>query len=150
MRFIKKLTFAVLALVSLSLFAVVPAAANPIVHAVTAAGDVVVAPQFEIPVVPAVILLVLQFVSPYITSLFVAFNFSSTAKRIVAVVVSFVLAAVVLLVSLWVGWLPVDTSPLGIVTLVLLGLGVQQAAYSLLFKESADELSKNVGVGKLN
>lgn len=106
--------------------------------------------DFSIPVVPAVILLVLQFISPYITSAFVAFNMSSATKKLVAVIVSFVLAAVVLLVSLWVGWIPTDTSPLGIVTLVLLGLGIQQAAYGLLFKESADELSKSFGVGKLN
>ena len=150
MRFIKKLAFAVLALAALSLLTAAPATASPVVYAVTAAGEVAEAPQFTIPAVPAVILLVLQFISPYITSAFVAFNFTSAVKKLVAVIVSFVLAAAVLLVSLWVGWIPADTSPLGIVTLVLLGLGVQQAAYALLFKESADELSKNVGVGKLN
>lgn len=103
--------------------------------------------EFEIPVVPAVILLVLQFISPYIVSLFSNFQWAPGQKKLVAVIVSFVLAAVVLLVSLWVGWLPADLSPLGIVTLVLLGLGIQQAAYGLIFKESADDVMRTKGVG---
>lgn len=96
--------------------------------------------EFAIPVIPGAILVVLQFLSPYVVSVFANFNWDAKTKKAVAVVISFILAAVVLVVSWLVGWVPQDTTPLGIVTLVLLGLAVQQAAYALILKRSADAL----------
>lgn len=147
MKTLKRITIAL----TLALAAVVgvgapvyAATVSPVLSIAVAAD----APVFEIPVVPASILVLLNIASPYIVSFFAYFNWPSATKKIVAVVVSFVGSAAVLVVSLIVGWIPQDFTPLGWVTLFVLGLGIQQSFYGLIFKESADAFSKTVGFNK--
>lgn len=104
--------------------------------------------DWVLPTLPPVLMLVLNFVSPYIVSVFASFEWSASAKKVTAVVVSFVISAAVLLLALWVGWVPYDPSPIGIVTLVAMGLLLQQIAYKNFFQESATTVMKTVGVGK--
>jgi len=104
--------------------------------------------DFIIPAIPPVLLLVLNFFSPYLVSIFTAVEWSPNAKKAVAIVVSFVVSAAVIALALWVGWVPLDSSPIGIVTLVAIGLLLQQSAYRNFIKESADVVQETVGVGK--
>lgn len=147
MRKLKILVAMLIVALGLSFMATAPAAASSL-FAVSAAGEVSIVPAFEIPVVPAAILLLLQLVSPYVVSFFAAFTWSPNTKKAAAAAVSFLLSAAVLVIALVVGWLPADFTPLGIVTLVVLGLGVQQLAYGMLFKQSADQVMKTVGLNK--
>lgn len=103
--------------------------------------------DWVIPTIPPVLLVVLNFVSPYLVSLFTSFEASANTKKIVALVVSFVISALVIVLALWVGWIPLDGSPIGIVTLVAIGLLVQQVAYKNFLEKSATEVMKANGVG---
>lgn len=103
--------------------------------------------DWVIPTIPPVLLIVLNFLSPYIVSVLTSASWSASTKRTVALVTSFVVSAAVVALSLWVGWLPADTSPIGIVTISAIGLLMQQVAYKNFLPASADYVQKHVGVG---
>ena len=105
--------------------------------------------DFVIPTIPPVLLVVFNFLSPYIVSLLTSFEASANTKKIVAIVVSFVVSILVIVLALWVGWIPLDNSPIGIVTLVAIGLLVQQVAYKNFLEKSATDVMKGVGVGAI-
>jgi hypothetical protein len=137
----------VAALVALAGVLLVSAPAYAASTVFVVASDGVVS-EWVIPSIPPVLLIVLNFVSPYIVSVFSAFTWSPNAKKVTAVIVSFVISGGVIAIALWAGWVPLDNSPVGIITLVGLGLVLQQTAYDKFFKDSATEVMKTVGVGK--
>lgn len=93
--------------------------------------------EIAIPAVPVGVLVLLNFLAPYATALVVQPQWETRYKKIVAVVVSLVLAAVVLVLS-YVGFgEPVPAWP----ALLLLAVVVSQASYDLVLKKSADTLT---------
>jgi hypothetical protein len=101
--------------------------------------------EITIPVIPAGFAVLLNFFSPYIVSLVGDYDWAGRWKKLVAVLVSLILTVVVFLAAWAFGaWTP-DLSPPGLATTVLLALATQQAAYGLVFKESADEVMRTKG-----
>lgn len=105
--------------------------------------------DWTLPALPAVLVVVLNFVSPYVVSLLSAWSWTPTAKKIVAVVTSFVVSGAIIAIALWVEWMPLDTTPIGIVTLFVIGLLLQQVAYKNFLQDSATELMRTHGIGKV-
>ncbi|MGE0399955.1 MAG: hypothetical protein AB7T06_24785 [Kofleriaceae bacterium] len=122
-------------------------AGSPHAQLVLAVADSSIVNDWVIPAIPPVLLLVLNFVSPYFVSLLNALTkaVSANVKRVIAVIVSFVLSGGVIGVAIWAGWVPLDNSPNGIITLVALGLVLQQTAYERFLKESANALAERAG-----
>lgn len=104
--------------------------------------------DWVIPTIPPVLLIVLNFLSPYIVSFFTSVEWSASTKKTVALVTSFVVSGLVVALSLWVGWLPADTSPIGIVSVAAIGLLMQQVAYKNFIPDSAEYVRSHAGVGR--
>jgi L-lactate permease len=98
--------------------------------------------DIAIPTIPAGILLLLNFFSPYATAVVISPRWSAAQKKIAAIVVSLLLTAVVLLVSWWLG-AELPSWPV----LFLLAVVVSQASYALVTKQSADALASSTGTG---
>lgn len=151
MRLIKRLVLALVAVLSLSLMVAVPAAAasitthTSVVWAVTAAGEASPAFAIEIPAIPAGVLTLLQFVAPYAIAIVQNPRWSATQKKIVAIVASVLLTAIVLVVAVVGFGLPVGSWW----AFGLLGVVVSQTSYSLVTGSSARNLSYNAGVGRV-
>lgn len=91
-----------------------------------------------LPTIPAGVLVLLALVAPYVQALIQRPSWSPTAKKIVAVVLAVVLTAVVLLFYyVYTG----DTVPEW-PALILLAIGVAQASYTLVTKNTASELER--------
>ena len=100
--------------------------------------------EIEIPAVPVGVLVLLQFFAPYAIAIVTNSRWPAAQKKLVAIVVSVLLATVVLAFAWWMGY----TLPAWPV-LILLGLVVSQASYALVTKDlGADTVQKSVGVGK--
>ncbi|TQL46663.1 hypothetical protein FB562_2187 [Homoserinimonas aerilata] len=95
-----------------------------------------------IPAIPAALTLLLNFFAPYATALVVDPRWSAGQKKIVAIAVSIVLAALVILFALWMGWV-LPAWPV----LILIGILVSQASYDLVTKRTADQLAVTAGTG---
>jgi len=98
--------------------------------------------EIAIPAIPAGVLLLLNFFAPYATSLVVKPNWSTKAKKVAAIVVALVLAALVLLLAFFGFGVEIPEWP----ALLLLGVVVSQAAYDLVLKKSADTLTARTSV----
>lgn len=94
--------------------------------------------EIAIPAIPAGVMILLNFFAPYATSLVIQPWWPTGAKKAVAVGVSLVLAAVVLLISYFGFGEPVPAWPV----LLLLAVAVSQASYDLVTRKSADALTK--------
>lgn len=101
--------------------------------------------DIAIPAIPAGVLVLLNFLAPYATSLVVQPWWHGAAKKWVAIAVSLVLAGVVLLIAFFGFGLAVPSWPV----LLLLGIVVSQASYDLVLKESADHLTLKTSKGAL-
>lgn len=103
--------------------------------------------DWVLPTIPPVLLVLFNFLSPYVVSVLTSFEAPAKVKKVVAVIVSFLISFLLIWVALWVGWVPWDSSPIGIVTLVVIGLLVQQVAYKNFLENSATELMRARGIG---
>lgn len=90
-----------------------------------------------IPTIPVGILVLLNFLAPYATSLVVQPPWPTAWKKWVAVGVAIVLAGVVLALAFLGFGVAVPAWP----ALLLLGVLVSQASYDLVLKDSADALT---------
>jgi hypothetical protein len=98
--------------------------------------------DISIPAIPVGVLVLLNFFAPYATAIVIDPRWPVAQKKLVAVITSIVLAAVVLLFAWWMGS-PVPAWP----ALILLAVVVSQASYDLVTKRSADALSRTAGSG---
>jgi hypothetical protein len=98
--------------------------------------------DIAIPAVPVGVLVLLNFFAPYATAIVVDPRWPAAQKKLVAIVVSIALAAIVMLLAWWLGS-PVPAWPV----LLLLAVVVSQASYDLVTKRSADALSRTAGSG---
>lgn len=99
--------------------------------------------EIAIPVVPAGVMLLLNFFAPYFTSIAISPRWPVKYKKIVAVLMAFVLAALVLVIA-YVGFgIAIPEWPV----LLLMGVAVSQASYDLVIKKSADKVTEAIGVG---
>lgn len=92
--------------------------------------------MLDIPTIPAVIITLLGIFAPYAIAVVNRPEWSVTAKKVVAVVASLVIAAVALVIYFAATGEPVPQWWV----LLLLGLFVTQASYSLVTKPSATRL----------
>lgn len=99
--------------------------------------------ELVIPAIPAGVVILLNFFAPYATSIVINPRWPSTAKKWVAIAVSLVLAAIVLLIAFFGFEVEIPSWP----TLLLLAVVVSQASYALVTKSTADTLARTVGVG---
>lgn len=100
--------------------------------------------DIDIPVVPAGIILLLNFFAPYATAIVINPRWSDAAKKIVAIVVAIVLAAVVMAIAYFGFEQPLPSWPV----LLLLAVAISQASYDLVTGRSADVVTRKVGVGR--
>jgi len=100
--------------------------------------------DIEIPAVPVGVLVLLNFFAPYAIAVVTNPRWPAAQKKVVAIVVSLVLAAAVLLVAFLGFGLPIPAWP----ALLLLAVVVSQASYALVTKNTADATARAVGVGK--
>ena len=96
-----------------------------------------------IPAIPVGITLLLNFFAPYATSLVVNPAWTAKQKKLAAVLVALVLAALVLTIAFLGFGVAVPAWPV----LLLLAIAVSQAAYDLVLKKSADALAAAAGTG---
>lgn len=99
--------------------------------------------QIQIPTVPLALLALVQFLSPYAIAVVTNPVWKPAQKKIVAIVVSILLTAVVLLVAYLGFGEPLPAWPV----LFLLAVAVSQASYALITKNTADATAKSIGVG---
>src|SRR5690606_17150756 len=92
--------------------------------------------EFEIPTVPAAIILLLNFISPYFVDLLNGVKATPTRKKVLATILSFGVSVALIVVALLVGIIPADFSPQGWLFLLLIGLGTQQASFGLFWKDT--------------
>lgn len=94
--------------------------------------------DITLPTIPAGVLVLLAVAAPYVQALIQRPSWSPTAKKVIAVVLAFVLTAVVLLFYyVYTG----DAVPAWPV-LVLLAIVVAQASYTLITKNTATRLER--------
>jgi hypothetical protein len=98
--------------------------------------------DIAIPTIPVGILVLLNFFAPYATAVAIDPRWPAARKKLVAIVVSVVLAVVVILFAWWLGS-PIPAWPV----LVLLAVVISQASYALIVKQSADALASSTGTG---
>jgi hypothetical protein len=94
--------------------------------------------------VPTIVLVLINFVMPYVVSIATSPAWPKTATKWVSIGLSALAAAAVLLVAHFGFGFAIPAWP----QLIILGIVVTQASYSLLLKESADAVQKNTGAGK--
>jgi hypothetical protein len=99
--------------------------------------------EFALPTVPAVITLLLNFFAPYAVALVVDPAWPAKYKKLVAIITSLVLSAVVLIFAVLVGGYVMPAWPV----LALLAIAVAQASYDLVLKQSANRLAGALGTG---
>lgn len=99
--------------------------------------------EIELPVIPAGIILLVNFFAPYAVALVVSPYWPKALKRFAAIIVSLVLAAIVLLLAYFGFGLPLPAWP----ALLLLAVLVSQTSYDLILKSSASKLAATVGTG---
>ncbi|MEJ6490761.1 hypothetical protein PQI23_13625 [Leucobacter sp. USCH14] len=97
--------------------------------------------EIQIPAIPAGVLTLLAFFSPFAIALINHPTWPSGSKRIVSIVVSVVLAAIVLVLYFVMTGDVVPHWPV----FVLLAIVVQQAAYALILKTSAKNIEGKYG-----
>jgi hypothetical protein len=100
-------------------------------------------PSTIIPTVPTIVLVLVNFFAPYVVSLVTADFWPTAAKKWVSIAVAALLAAVVLIVAHFGFGFAIPAWP----QLILLGIVITQASYSILLKDSADAVTKVSGVG---
>lgn len=89
--------------------------------------------EFVLPTVPTIVTAILNLFAPYLVAIVNRPEWSANVKRIVAVVVTVVATALVLVMFYAITREPIPDWPL----LLLLAVVVSQAAYALLLKQSA-------------
>lgn len=100
--------------------------------------------EIIIPAIPAGVTLLLNFFAPYATAFVINPRWTDAQKKIVAIVVSLVLATVVLLIAFLGFGLEVPAWPV----LLLVGVLVSQSSYDLVTGTSADRVARTAGTGK--
>lgn len=99
--------------------------------------------NIELPAIPAGVLVLLALVAPYVQALIQRPSWTATVKKVVSVVVAFVLTAVVLaFYYVYTG----DTIPAW-PALVLLAIVVAQASYALVTKSTAATVERSFNAG---
>lgn len=101
--------------------------------------------NIEIPAIPVGVLVLLQFFAPYAIAIAQNPRWTPAQKKVVAIILSVVLTAVVLAVAVLGFGLPIGSWWV----FGLLGVVVSQASYALITGTAARNLSYNVGVGKV-
>lgn len=99
--------------------------------------------ELIIPTIPAGVVILLNFFAPYAVSVAISPRWPDTAKKLVAVGVSVLLAAVVLLLAFFGFGVEIPSWP----SLIVLAVVVCQASYALVTKTTADQVTRTVGVG---
>ena len=99
--------------------------------------------EVAIPAIPAVVTLLLNFFAPYAVALVVDPAWPAKYKKLVAIITSLVLTAVVLVFAVLVGGFVVPAWPV----LAILAIAVAQASYDLVLKRSANHLAGALGTG---
>ena len=97
--------------------------------------------EIQIPAIPAGVLTLLAFFSPFAIALINHPRWPSGSKRLVSIIVSIVLAALVLLLYFVMTGDVIPQWPV----FVLLAIIVQQAAYALLLKTAAKTVEGKYG-----
>jgi hypothetical protein len=100
-------------------------------------------PEFTLPAIPAVVTLLLNFFAPYAVALVVDPVWPAKYKKLVAIVVSLLLSALVLVFAVLVGGYVMPAWPV----LAILAIAVAQASYDLVLKRSADRFAGAIGTG---
>src|SRR5690606_9868915 len=97
--------------------------------------------SIELPAIPAGMLTLLAFFAPYAIALINHPGWKAGSKRLVSIVVSIVVAAVVLALDYLLTGDPIPNWPI----LLLLSITVTQAAYALVLKSSANNVEGKYG-----
>lgn len=100
-------------------------------------------PATIIPTVPTIVLVLLNFFAPYLVSVISSPLWPKSATKWISIAISGLLAAVVLIIAHFAFGFAIPAWP----QLILLGIVVTQASYSLLLKDSADAVKNSTGVG---
>jgi hypothetical protein len=100
-------------------------------------------PEFALPAIPAAVTLLLNFFAPYAVALVVDPAWPAKYKKLVAIITSMVLSAVVLIFAVLVGGYVMPAWPV----LAFLAIAVAQASYDLVLKRSANQLAGAIGTG---
>jgi hypothetical protein len=99
--------------------------------------------DIEIPLIPAGLVLLANFFTPYIIAIATAPFWPKAAKRVVAVGISLLFTALVLLVAHFLFSFPLPAwGPL-----LLIGVLMSQTTYAAILKGSADDVQQKTGVG---
>lgn len=98
--------------------------------------------NFELPVIPAGIVLLLSFFSPYAVAIVNHPRWTAGSKKLITIVVTLVLAGVAMAFY----YLTTGEQLLPWPAFILLFLVVSQAAYALVLKPSAKAIERNVGI----
>lgn len=93
--------------------------------------------ELTIPAIPAAVIVLLNFFAPYAVAVAVRPEWPTRYKKLVAVIVSAVLAVVVLALAFFGFGVEVPEWP----ALILVAVSVSQASYDLVLRRSADRLS---------
>jgi hypothetical protein len=100
-------------------------------------------PSTIIPTVPTIVLVLVNFFAPYLVSIIASPLWPKAAVKWISIATSAILAAAVLIVAHFGFGFAIPAWP----QLLILGVVVTQAAYSLLLKDSADAVKNSTGVG---
>lgn len=102
--------------------------------------------MFELPAVPAGVLLILGVFSPFAIAVVNHRGWSPTMKKIVAVIVPAILGGA----ALWIYYAASGDSVPEWPYLILLIILVSQAAFALFFKNAVQKVEEGVGTGALH
>lgn len=98
--------------------------------------------NFELPVIPAGVVLLLSFFSPYAVAIINHPGWSPRHKKVIAIAVTLLLAAI----SMAFYYLVTGEALLPLPAFILLFLVVGQAAYALVLKPSAKKIESSIGI----
>lgn len=99
--------------------------------------------DLAIPVIPSLVTALLAFFSPYATAIVVSPLWPAKRKKLVSIVVSLILAAIVLVLAILAFGMVMPAWPV----LLLLAVITAQASYDLILKNSANALAAKHGTG---
>lgn len=97
---------------------------------------------FELPAIPAGMMLLLSFFSPFLIALVNHPTWTPRVKYVVAIIVTILLTIVVIIVYYAMSGDIVPSWPV----LLIIGLAVAQAAYALVWKKPASQIEQHYGL----
>lgn len=107
------------------------------------AGDISLTDPTVLPTVPSILIVLINLLAPYAISIVTASFWPKNVKKAVAVVVSILLSAIVIVLAHFGFGLALPAWP----QLLILGILTSQTSYGIFLKDNADALTKLSGVG---